>query len=164
MKNFKLSPHFTFFEMTHTNHRKYLDENRNVINDELKMAKGAALCSMILEPIRSHFNTPVLVNSGYRCPRLNTAIGGAKTSQHKDFEAADIKLVGVGVKEVFEWVYKESNIRFGQMILEGYSKGNPTWVHISLGYPWREQDKCGQVLTWNEEDGYKLVTQVKWWE
>lgn len=164
MQNFKLSPHFSFFEMTQTTHRKYLDKNREVFKDTLKLAKGAALCSMALEPIREHFASPVIINSGYRCKELNTAIGGSKTSQHLEFEAADFYVVGHKLEDVFEWIHTDSGIRFGQVILEGISSGKPTWIHLSLGAPWRAQEKCGQVYTWNAADGYKLIKIVEWWK
>lgn len=164
MKDFRLSPHFTFFEMTHTNHRNFFDENRNVFDDVIKLGSGAALCSMILEPIREHFEKPIIINSGYRCKGLNTSINGSRTSQHLRFEAADFYVPGVKLEKVFEWIYTSSDLRFGQVILEGFSKGRPTWIHISLGAPWRSEEKCGQVYTWNSQDGYKLIKTVKWWK
>jgi len=92
---------------------------------------------------------------------LNTAIGGSKTSQHLKFEAADFYIPGVELESIFEWVHDSSDIRFGQMILEGVSRGRPTWIHISLGAPWRSESRSGQVFTWNSHDGYKLIKTVK---
>jgi zinc D-Ala-D-Ala carboxypeptidase len=145
VKDFKLSPHFSFYEMTTTNHRTYLDENRNPPQDTL--SNGYALCASLLEPIRVHFGKPVIIHSGYRCPGLNGAIGGSKSSQHMTFQAADFHVNGVDLRKVFEWIWKESDLRWGQLILEGWSVGAPTWIHISLGEPWRDADKSRQVLT-----------------
>lgn len=48
------------------------------------------LCLRVLEPVRKRIGAPLLVSSGYRCARLNQAIGGSPTSQHIKGEAVDI--------------------------------------------------------------------------
>ena len=48
------------------------------------------LVTHVLDPLREMYGKPITVNSGYRCPQLNAAVGGAKTSQHMRGEAADI--------------------------------------------------------------------------
>ena len=44
----------------------------------------------ILDPLREKYGKPIIVNSGYRCPELNKAVGGSKTSDHQYGLAADI--------------------------------------------------------------------------
>ena len=44
----------------------------------------------VLQPLRDAWGEPLHINSGYRCPKLNAAVGGAPTSQHTKGEAADI--------------------------------------------------------------------------
>lgn len=149
-----LSDHFSFLEMTRTDNRKFLDKNREPSEELLK--SGISLCNDILEPIRIHFGKALIIHSGYRCPELNKAIGGSKFSQHMKFEAADFHVSGVTLEEVFNWIWKESNLKWGQLILEGWSVGNPTWIHISLGAPWRDEKKCQQVLTF-EAGKYKSL-------
>lgn len=130
-----ISPHFTFGELTRTDARHLLDRNRDVPEDLLLRAK--ALCLNLLEPLREHFGSPVVIHSGYRCEALNTMIGGTIQSQHLHFEAADFHVVGVTLQTVFDWVWRESGLPFGQVILEGATRGVPTWLHLSLGEPWR---------------------------
>ena len=144
---YNLSDHFTYKELTYTNHRHYLERNRDIENDHSYMSAAIELCDNLLEPIRNHFNSPVIIHSGYRCEALNKAIGGSKFSQHRHFQAADFHVVDETLEEVFMWVYKESSLEFGQLILEGWAVGQPTWIHISLGYPFRRKSKCGQILT-----------------
>ena len=48
------------------------------------------LVDYILDPLREKYRKPITVNSGYRCPELNKAVGGSKTSQHLKGLAADI--------------------------------------------------------------------------
>lgn len=56
-----------------------------------------------LEKIRTHFNAPVTVNSGCRCPGYNKGIGGAKKSQHMFGRAADITVAGVAPVHVADY-------------------------------------------------------------
>lgn len=50
----------------------------------------AALVENVLDPLREWYGKPISVNSGYRCPALNKAVGGSATSQHMSGQAADI--------------------------------------------------------------------------
>ena len=89
------------------------------------------LCEKVLQPVRDHFGKPVTVNSGYRCPKLNKAIGSSSKSQHTKGLAADIEIPGVSNKELAEYI--ESNLPFDQLILEFYNGVDPNsgWVHVS---------------------------------
>lgn len=58
----------------------------------------------LLELIRDHFDTPVHVVSGYRCPAHNATVDGAKLSQHVVGKAADIRLKGVNPADVASYV------------------------------------------------------------
>lgn len=49
------------------------------------------LCVKLLQPLREAYGKPMPVNSGYRCPELNKAVGGVPTSQHVKGEAADVR-------------------------------------------------------------------------
>lgn len=49
----------------------------------------------LLEVVREHFNRPVTITSGYRCPTHNNKVGGTIGSKHLKGEAADIKVGGV---------------------------------------------------------------------
>ena len=137
-----LSPHFSIEEMTLTTHREYLARNRAIGGREVEAL--TALCVTLLEPIRLHFGAPVFVHSGYRCPELNAAIHGSRTSQHMLGEAADIHVAGATLSDVWTWVWRDSGLPFGQAILEGHVAGDPSWLHISLGEPWRPRERSRQ--------------------
>ncbi|MBU0517264.1 MAG: hypothetical protein KJ621_21115 [Proteobacteria bacterium] len=155
MKNIKLSEHFDLFEMTITEHRKFLDLNRTSLTPEL-IKIGEVLCETLLEPIRNHFASPLIIHSGYRHPKLNKAVKGSSSSQHCLFQSADFHIVGVTLKAIFTWV-RFSSLSYGQVILEGWSLGNPSWVHISLGEPYRDKAKCKQVLTFDGKNYIKVI-------
>lgn len=83
------------------------------------------LCEKVLEPLREALG-PVHISSGYRCPALNKAIGGAANSQHILGQAADIEVPGHSLDEVFNWLAE--NTPFDQIIREFPPGG---WVHVS---------------------------------
>ena len=86
------------------------------------------LCETILQPARTALG-PLIVSSGYRCPQLNSAVGGSKTSAHMEGFAADITPVKVTKLEFAYWVIK--NCPFDQVIFEFGTRENPDWIHVS---------------------------------
>lgn len=85
----------------------------------------------ILDPLREAYGKPIIVGSGYRCPKLNKAIGGATSSQHMKGEAADIKTVQDTPEEnkkLYDLII-ELNLPFDQLINEF----NYDWIHVSFG-------------------------------
>lgn len=92
------------------------------------------LINNVLQPIRDVYGKPIIVDSGYRCPRLNDLVKGSKTSQHLIGEAADIRSTSDSIKDnkelfdVIKTLIKEKKIEVGQLINEY----NYNWVHVSL--------------------------------
>ena len=141
-----LSPHFTLSELTRTS-----SGISNVPTDaEVKALE--ALATTLLEPVRARFG-PVSIHSGYRGPAVNAAIGGSKTSQHMKGEAADFHCPGARLEDVMRWIVHDSGLHYGQVILEG-RHGPPTWIHLSLGQPYRVGSKCQQALTTRDGVNY----------
>ena len=137
-----LSPHFTLSELTRTS-----SGLANVPTDaEVKAL--TALCTTLLEPVRARFG-PVSIHSGYRGPAVNAAIRGSKTSQHMKGEAADFHCPDATLEHVMRWIVVESGLHYGQVILEGQTKGEPTWIHLSLGAPYRLGSSCMQALVYD---------------
>ncbi|SUE33394.1 D-Ala-D-Ala carboxypeptidase family metallohydrolase [Rikenella microfusus] len=104
--------------------------------------KLQTLIEELLDPIREAWGKPIRVNSGYRCPALNQAVGGVSTSQHQKGEAADLN-AGDPTKnrELFDKIVemqKTGRIAFDQLIDEAHYR----WVHIS----YRKTGNRGQVL------------------
>lgn len=84
------------------------------------------LVENVLDPLREIYGKPITVNSGYRCPELNKAVGGSKTSDHVKGFAADIT---GGSKEENERIFNiiKHNFHFKQLIDEN----DFSWVHVS---------------------------------
>lgn len=117
--------------------------------DEKAIANLKVLCEQVLQPVRNHYGKGVKVNSGYRHPDVNAAVGGSKTSDHCQGQAADIEIPGVPNHELAEYIAK--NFKFTQVILEFYTPGIPDsgWVHVSYN---AADLKC-QTLTATKKDG-----------
>ena len=126
----KLTEHFTIEELTASNTAKARKISNEPTAQHLENMKY--VCEKILEPVRAHFGKPVRINSSYRSPALNVAVGGSKTSQHVNGQAVDFEIDGVSNKLLADWV--ADNLEFDQVILEFYVEGdkNSGWVHASI--------------------------------
>jgi len=120
----KLSSHFTLEEMTVSDYGARHGIANTPSDEEVENLR--ALCVQVLEPLRWACGQPIHVNSGYRCPEINSAIGGSKTSQHMKGMAADIRVPGMTPQDVFLKL-TGSQIIYDQAILEFDS-----WVHVSF--------------------------------
>ena len=76
----KISKHISYKEGTYSNTATRLGlENKPT---EKHLANMELLAEKIFEPLRKHVNGPIKINSFYRGPELNKAIGGSNKSQH----------------------------------------------------------------------------------
>ena len=89
------------------------------------------LAEKVFQPIREHFGKPIIISSGYRSKELNTAIGGALSSQHCQGEAIDIDMDGTDITNAQVFNYIKDNLEFDQLIWEFGTDTNPDWVHLS---------------------------------
>lgn len=122
-----MGKYFTINELTKssTAQRLHIDNNpTQEVKDNLNK-----LIDNVLDPLRELYGKPIIVNSGYRCTKLNKAIGGAKNSQHLVGQASDIRTVQntkESNKELFDLI-KNSKLPFDQLINEY----DYNWVHVS---------------------------------
>lgn len=114
------------FTKSQTAERKGIDNTPQ--GEHLEAAK--ALFENVVQKVRENFGVTV-INSGYRSPDLNEAVGGSSRSQHCKGEAADIECPGTANADVANWIV--DNLDFDQVILEFYTPGIPDsgWVHVS---------------------------------
>ena len=115
----RLSENFTLKELTKTS-----SGIPNLITD-LEIERLRLLCQKVLQPLRDEFGSAIIVNSGYRSPAVNKAVGGVPTSQHVRGEAADIT---AGSKERNKRLFEIlKTIEVDQAIDEK----NYSWIHVS---------------------------------
>ena len=151
----KLTENFNLRELTKSQvaERKGLPNNPS--SDHIDALKK--LCESVLQPIRNHYDSPVIISSGYRSGELSLAIGSSFKSQHCKGQAADLEVIGVDNKELGMWI--KNNIDYDQLILEFYKEGEPTsgWIHVS--YVGKENRKS-TLIAYKDAEG---KTQYKPW-
>lgn len=87
----------------------------------------ASLVEEVLEPVRERLGKPIVVNSGFRCPIHNAAVGGVANSQHMKGEAADITCEdNKRLAEIIEQLGK-----YDQMIRYKRPGGGIRFIHVS---------------------------------
>ena len=108
------------------------------------------LAEKIFEPLRKWVGGPIRINSFYRGPELNKAIGGSSKSQHCKGQAMDIDDNGCHKTnaEMYAWI--KDNVEFDQMIWEFGDDDNPNWVHVSYVSPEENRNRCLKAY---KEDG-----------
>ena len=124
----QISKSFVLEEFTRSDTAKA----KGIVNaiGQAEVVNLCALVHQVLQPLRDAMGHQVKIGSGYRCPRLNAAVGGVKNSQHMTGEAADLCIDGdmTKGKRWFEWI--KTNCNFDQLIWEHNAKGT-YWVHVS---------------------------------
>ena len=123
----KITEHFTLAEAQSSDTATRLGIDNSI--PESLMSNLSRMCET-LEKVRAIFGKPIMISSFYRCPELNSKVGGSKTSAHMDCRACDFTIKGVDTDDAFNNI-KSSGIEFDQLILESSSKGS-TWIHIGI--------------------------------
>ena len=129
----KLTANITLDELTKSQTAERKGINNNPSPQQIENLK--ALAVNILQPIRSHFDKPLIISSGFRCAQLCIEIGSKITSQHvadDDCAAADFEIPGVDNRELAIWIKNE--LEFDQLILEFYRDNEPTSGLIHCSY------------------------------
>ena len=144
----RISKHISYNEAIKSNTALRL--NIDNTPDSISLINMTGVASNIFEPLRLWVGGPIKINSFYRCPKLNRAIGGSKRSQHCEGRAIDIDDT-FGYKtnaEMFNYI--RDNLNFDQMIWEFGDNLNPAWVHVSFDS--LDQNR-GRVLKAIKENG-----------
>ena len=126
-KETKLTDHFTLEELSYTSKKDYKKTNLSEATQKKEQMQKLA---EFAEDVRSVLGCPMYITSGYRCPALNKAVGGSKTSQHLKCEAVDFITKKMSLFEAFGRIIA-SDLKWGQLILELRNKDY--LIHISIG-------------------------------
>lgn len=126
-KNFQLTEHFSYDEMT----RSAWAERNHIDNtpDALQLAALENLCRQGLEPLRRQFG-PIRINSGFRSPLVNEGVHGVGNSRHLRGEAADIYVPDVATGRAYYRFLKE-HVDVDQLLFE-YRRNGAMWLHLSI--------------------------------
>ena len=153
-KNLKLTEHFTLSEMCSTSVQT-ADHNfpsQEVITNLKRLTKWL---EMLRKRVNTHpvpipnevrppvafpegrvKETPIIINSGYRSPAVNKAVGGVATSNHLTGCAADIRCTGI--EQALRYaaylldISKERGEDFDELIFEHNSRTGNYWLHFAV--------------------------------
>ena len=146
----KLTTNFSLAEMTASQMAARKGLNNNPTAGQIENLRK--LCESILQPIRNHYDAPVIVSSGFRSPELCVLIGSSIDSQHAKGQAADLQVSGIDNKMLAKWI--KENLDYDQLILEFYKEAegpHSGWIHVS--YVGKENRKQSLTATRAENTG-----------
>ena len=125
----KISDHISYREAVRSTTADRLGiENKP---GQVELVNMEIIAERIFEPLRDWVGGPIRINSFYRGPQLNKAIGGSKRSQHMEGRAMDLDDT-YGYKTNAEmFYYIKQNLDFDQLIWEFGTDENPNWIHVS---------------------------------
>jgi len=154
MKN--ISEHVTYKEGVYSNSATRLGLKNEPT--EAHLSNMELLSEKVFEPLRVHVNGPIKINSFYRGPELNKAIGGSSKSQHCNGQAMDIDDTYGYMSNADMYEYIKKNLSFDQMIWEFGTDSNPDWVHVSYVNEEANRNRC--LLAYKDENNktkYKTI-------
>ena len=122
-----------------------------------QLANMKLLAEEVFEPLRAYVGGPIKINSFFRSPELNKAIGGSTKSQHCHGQAIDLDdtFGRCTNAEMFEFIKK--HLDFDQIIWEFGNDKNPDWVHVSYVSPEKNRNRCLQAYKENNKTKYKII-------
>jgi hypothetical protein len=129
---------------------------KNKPNKE-QLANMKLLAEEVFEPLRMYANGPIKINSFFRSPELNKAIGGSTKSQHCHGQAIDLDDTygHLTNAEMFEFI--REHLDFDQMIWEFGNDDNPDWVHVSYVSPKDNRNRCLLAYKDNGKTKYSVI-------
>jgi len=150
-----ISKHISYKEGVYSNTalRRGID---NAPNEE-QLANMKLIGEKIFEPLREYVGGPIKINSFFRSAKLNTAIGGSRTSQHCKGQAMDIDDTFKHKSNAEMYHYIKDNLDFDQMIWEFGDDDNPNWVHVSYLSPDKNRNRCLKAYKENGRTKYMTI-------
>ena len=124
----KLTKHFSLEEFVRSNRAAVLGIDNTpspaIIDNLLRLARFDELVLLELS------GAPMMISSGFRCPELNKAIGGAANSAHLDGLANDFTAPAFGTPLEICQRLEQSDLSFDQLIYE--RSASAIWVHLGI--------------------------------
>jgi len=150
-----ISEHISYKEGVYSRTATRLDISNEPSNEQ--MDNMCLLAQEVFEPLRMWVGGPIKINSFFRSPKLNKAIGGSTKSQHCHGQAIDIDdtFNRATNAEMYEFIKK--HLDFDQMIWEFGDEDNPDWVHVSYVSEDKNRNRCLQAYKENGRTKYKVI-------
>ena len=150
-----ISKHISYKEGVYSRTAQRLDINNEPGSEQMK--NMCLVAEEVFEPLRMWVGGPIKINSFFRSPELNKAIGGSTKSQHCHGQAIDLDdTFGRATNaEMYEFIKK--HLDFDQMIWEFGDEDNPDWVHVSYVSEDKNRNRCLQAYKENRKTKYKVI-------
>ena len=148
-----ISKHISYKEATYSRTATRLNIENKPNKEQLKNMK--LIAEEVFEPLRMYVGGPIKINSFFRAPKLNKAIGGSTKSQHCHGQAIDLDdTFGRATNaEMFNFI--REHLDFDQMIWEFGNDDNPDWVHVSYVNEKDNRQRC--LLAYKNEGKTKYT-------
>ena len=150
-----ISEHISYKEGIHSN-----TATRRGINntpDDEQLTNMELVAEEVFEPLREWVGGPIKINSFFRCPKLNKAIGGSSKSQHCYGQAIDIDDTFRKASNADMYNYIKDNLEFDQLIWEFGDNKNPDWIHVSYVSPEENRNRCLKAYRDKGKTKYKVI-------
>jgi len=150
-----ISKHISYKEGVYSRTATRLGIKNNPNAEQMK--NMIAIAEEVFEPLRMWVGGPIKINSFFRSPELNKAIGGSGKSQHCHGQAIDLDdTFGRATNaEMYEFIKK--HLDFDQMIWEFGDDENPDWVHVSYVSEEENRNRCLKAYKKGGKTNYEII-------
>ena len=150
-----ISKHISYKEGVYSRTATRLGIKNNPNAEQMK--NMVAIAEEVFEPLRVWVGGPIKINSFFRSPELNKAIGGSGKSQHCHGQAIDLDDTFNRATNAEMYEFIKEHLDFDQMIWEFGDDDNPDWVHISYVSEKENRNRCLKAYKENNKTKYKII-------
>ena len=150
-----ISEHISYKEGVHsiTAMRRGIDNTP----DDDQLSNMELVAEEVFEPLRVYVDGPIKINSFFRCPELNKAIGGSSKSQHCQGQAIDLDDTFGRATNAEMYHFIKKHLDFDQMIWEFGDDDNPDWVHVSYVSEKDNRNRCLKAYREGGKTKYAVI-------
>ena len=150
-----ISKHISYKEAVYSRTATRLDIDNNP--DDMEVYRMSLIAEEVFEPLRAWVGGPIKINSFFRSPELNTAIGGSTKSQHCQGQAIDLDDTFGRATNAEMYDFIKEHLDFDQMIWEFGDDDNPDWVHVSYVSSDKNRNRCLKAYKENGRTKYMVI-------
>jgi hypothetical protein len=150
-----ISEHISYKEGVYSRTATRLDIDNEPNNEQ--MDNMCLIAQEVFEPLRMWVGGPIKINSFFRSPKLNKAIGGSGKSQHCYGQAIDLDDTFGRATNAEMYYFIKEHLDYDQMIWEFGDEDNPDWVHVSYVSEEQNRNRCLQAYKENGKTKYKVI-------
>ena len=150
-----ISKHISYKEAVYSRTAQRLDIYNHP--DNVQKDNMLLIAKKVFEPLRKWVKGPIKINSFFRSPDLNKAIGGSGKSQHCQGQAIDLDDTFGKATNAEMFNYIKENLDFDQMIWEFGDEDNPDWVHVSYVSEEDNRNRCLKAYKKNSKTKYAVI-------